>query len=89
VKSGGISSQIDFARAGVFNEVRKDEKTAVAMYPEWKRKQASPVRHQDTHKDLFVPLDPAVNPLRAAKLRLEEKRERAYDIITGEQASLI
>lgn len=45
VKSGGVSSQIDFARAGIFNEVRKDEKTAVDMYPEWKRKQVSPVRY--------------------------------------------
>ena len=38
VKSGGVSSQIDFARAGIFNEVRKDDKTTVEMYPEWKRK---------------------------------------------------
>lgn len=44
VKSGGVSSQIDFARAGIFNDIRKDEKTVVEMYPEWKHKQVSPVR---------------------------------------------
>lgn len=73
----------------MFNEVRKDDHTAVEMYPEWKRKQVSPVRFQDTHKDIFVPLDVPFNPLRASKLRLEEKRDRPFNILSGESTSLI
>lgn len=53
------------------------------MYPEWKRKQVSPQRFQDTHKDLFIPQDVPYNPLRASKLMLEEKRDRAFNIING------
>lgn len=45
---------MDFARAGLFNEVRRDN-NVVEMYPDWKTKWSSPVRFMDTHADLFVP----------------------------------
>ena len=89
VKCGEVSSQIDFARAGQFNESRKDEKTVVPMYPEWKTKQVSPVRFQNTHQNIFVHQDVPYSPLRASKLKLEEKRERPFNIITGEQDNII
>lgn len=59
------------------------------MYPEWKSKGTSPIRHQDTHKDIFVHLDAPYNPLRASKLKLEEKRDRPFNIISGEMTSII
>ncbi len=44
VKSGGVSSQIDFGRTGIFQNDRKDDKNVVEMYPDWNRKRVSPVR---------------------------------------------
>lgn len=48
VKTHEVSNQIDFARAGVFNEARND-RNVVGMYPEWKSKRVSEVRFMDTH----------------------------------------
>lgn len=89
VKSGEVSSQIDFARSGQFNETRRDDHRVVEMYPDWKSKKVSPVRFMDTHSDIFVPLNTKVNPLRASKLRLEEKRDRPFNIISGLQEGVI
>jgi hypothetical protein len=54
------------------------------MYPEWKSKRVSPVRFLDSHSNMFVPAEANINPLRASKLRFEEKRDRPYNIISGE-----
>ena len=59
------------------------------MYPEWKSKKASPNRFQNTHQDMFEPLNARVNPVRASKLKLEEKRDRPFNIISGELESII
>lgn len=88
MKSHEVSGQVNFARSGQFNETRKD-KNVVDMYPDWKTKKVSPVRFIDTHANSFVPLQYNMNPLRASKLRLEEKRDRPYNIISGEAVDII
>lgn len=60
------------------------------MYPEWRSKNISsnshngvPMRFIDTHKNIFVPMDPILSPMRMTKLKLEEKREKTYNIINN------
>ena len=89
VKNHEVSSQVDFCRSGQFNETRKDQHTIVPLYPEWKSKKASPERHKSTHEDMFVPLNARQNPLRASKLKLEEKRDRPFNIINGLPDSIV
>lgn len=88
VKSHEVSEQVNFARSGDFNEVRKD-KNVVEMYPDWKTKRVSPVRFIDTHVNMFTPLQYNMNPLRASKLKLEEKRDRPFNIISNEAVDII
>lgn len=88
VKCGEVSSQIDFGRGGVHNEVRKDNRV-VEMYPEWKSKKTSPNRFQNTHEDIFVHMEARYNPLRASKLKLEERRDRPFNIISGLDQAII
>ena len=56
VKAHEVSDQIDFARSGQFNEKRKDP-NVVELYPEWKKKEVSPLRFMDSYADIFVPMD--------------------------------
>ena len=80
---------MDFARAGIFNESRKDHNTVVDMYPDWKTKRVSDIRFMDTHANMFTPQQYNGNPLRASKLKLEEKRDRPFNIISGEAVDII
>ena len=88
MKAHEVSSQVDFARSGQFNETRRD-KGVVEMYPDWKSKKVSDMRFMDTHQNMFIPLNYNGNPLRASKLKLEEKRDRPFNIISNEAADII
>ena len=88
IKTGGVSSQIEFARNEDNNNMRVDN-NVVEIYPAWQSKKTSVERFQDTHQDLFVHSTGKFNHLRTAKIKLEEIRDRPYNIISGEQISLI
>jgi len=47
------------------------------------------VRFKDTHSQLFVPLGGKVNPLRQQKLLLEDKRDRQYNIVNGDNQDFL
>jgi hypothetical protein len=59
------------------------------MQPEWKTKRVSPVRFKDSHASLFEPSESKYNTLRASKLRLEDRRDKPYNIITNEVQEIV
>jgi hypothetical protein len=71
----------------MFGETRRVN-DIVEMYPNWTSKKASPIRYEDTHASIFIQPESTVNPLRTAKLFLEDKRDRHYNILSGESVSL-
>ena len=83
VKAHETSELVNFCKAGQYNKSRKDNKVIDMVY-EWTTKRVSPVRFLDSHANLFVPAEDKHNPMRASKLRYEETRDRAFDIISGE-----
>lgn len=47
------------------------------------------MRHEDTHAAIFIQPESTVNPLRTAKLRLEDRRDKPFNLLSGEAVSLI